>query len=137
MPRKSTSDEKNYCVRNYFTCCSQKDFDLMKTTFDKQKTVFKKKIDLLEELLSLFIGDNHAQFLRIAMLTPQCSDLIKKERVDIPKEKKPKDLNDFLDNFLQDEIDQLYTHLSDLEIYVKKNKFLQGDFVCGICNPLN
>lgn len=83
----------------------------------------------------MFVGENHLQLLKIARLTPKCEELIIEERVNTLKESKPKDLDDFLDNFIQDEIDTLLIHLADLEIYIKKNKFLQGDFVCGVCNP--
>lgn len=62
--------------------------------------------------------------MRIARLTPECEKLIEDERVNVKKENKPKDIDDFFDNHLQDEIDNILIHLSDLEIYIKKNKFL-------------
>lgn len=59
IPRKATAEEKSYCVRNYYTCCTENDYDNMRKNFTLKKKVFKKKVDLLEELLSLFVGENH------------------------------------------------------------------------------
>lgn len=136
VPVKSTSDEKAYCLRNFYSCCSATDFENLRTHFTQMKAVFKRKVDLMEELLSLFVGENHVQLLRVAELVPECQNLIENERINIDKEDKPSDIDDFIDNFLPEEISNVLGQLSDLEIYIKKNKFIQGDFLCGICNPL-
>ena len=31
--RKATTEEKSYCVRNYYTCCTEEDFNSMRKSY--------------------------------------------------------------------------------------------------------
>lgn len=64
-------------------------------------------MDLIEELLSLFVGKKYLNFLEAAYEVKECKELIDTEKVNRDSIEKPKNHVDYFYNYLPVEIDKI------------------------------
>lgn len=78
----ATSAEKSICRRNQYTCCSAEQIQEIADTFQKGKQEFLKKMEVIEELLTLFVGEAYKRVFDVlpkkeSTLPKQCSENFK------------------------------------------------------------
>ena len=129
-PFKASASEKSICRLNRTTCCSHTEIMSMQKTFTEAADEFKKKMDILENVMIMFQGEKYVDFL-----------------INLKDEGKEQCYNDFLNKFgnsdFQDVlktikskyIDEIEDLLNDSYLYYKKILWHYGDSICAICNP--
>lgn len=75
-PVPSDAETGSFCFRNQYTCCTRDHFSKAKSDFDKKIKEFQEKIDIVEELLTLFVGGNFIQFMKDAAAHDECKNMI-------------------------------------------------------------
>lgn len=126
----ATSREKKYCMRNDVTCCTYENIDSIKKRFQEGTSSLRRRVDMLEELLTLFRGEafSNALFKVKADENTQC---------DYVFEDRDARIKFVAAGNLEYHSDALGSLLTDLEAYIKRQQWFYGDFICTICNPLN
>jgi len=126
----ASSHEKRYCRKNELTCCTAENIKSIEKTFKEGVSNLTRRIDMLEELMSLFKGDAFSKTI----------DKIKKEEktyCNYVFGSQENRLAFVSQSHLEEQMDNFATLLVDLEVYTKQQKWFYGNFVCSICDPFN
>jgi len=131
-PRDSGPTEKAYCRRNHKTCCTNQNIESVNMFFAKNTGIFKKKMEIIEELLSLFKGKKFIDLIETIKEKEKCSAIVKDMNVEISGTK-----YDFFTTIYQNiKLDMVANILLDIETYIKKIIWFHSDILCSVCNPV-
>jgi hypothetical protein len=129
--REPTPGEKSFCRRNRWTCCTEQNIESVNEVFSFGVQAFRKKMEIAEELFSLFKGKKFMELIETIKDENKCLDIVKDLNVEI-KGKKYDFFSTIYQNIRQDQAANI---LLDIETYLKKIIWFHGDLVCSICNP--
>ena len=127
----SSSQEVAYCRRNKLSCCRTQNFREVLPRFAASAHELRKRIESLEELLTLFRGPNVKYFLTAVEQLPRCKALAEKISPGTGKK------NFFSTEFQKEKLDDIDSLLLDLEPYLSQSVSYNANLVCAVCNPLN
>ena len=129
--RVPTPMEKAYCRRNRETCCTEQNILSINNYFAKGVKSFKAKMEVIEELFSLFKGKKFVELVETIKEQDHCTNIVKDLFIEINNTK-----YDFFSTIYQNiKLDHIANMLLDVETYIKKNIWFHGDIICSICNP--
>jgi hypothetical protein len=129
-PQIASAHEKAFCRRNRNTCCSAADFHDVIDHFTDNAKKFLRSFQPIEELLTLFKGNNYQNYFGIIAGNVRCKYVVK-DIVD-PEGKDP---FYFYNKYTQSKLDDIYSLLNDIEMFLKRQLWFHGNFMCAICNP--
>ena len=129
--RPPTPGEKSYCRRNRWTCCTETNIQSVNQHFVEAVKAFKKKMEIAEELFSLFKGKKFVELIDTIKEEDKCLSIVKDMNVEI-KGKKYDFFTSIYQNIRQD---QAANVLLDIETYLKSIVWFHSDLVCSLCNP--
>lgn len=131
-PRDSGPTEKAYCRRNHKTCCTAQNYESINLFFVRNVSQFKKKMEIVEEVLSLFKGKKFAELIETIKEKDECSSIVKDMNIEISGTK-----YDFFSTIYQNiKLDSVANILLDVETYIKKVIWFHADVICSVCNPV-
>lgn len=129
LPFASSSDEKKYCRRNEVTCCSAENIESTRNEYIAGASKMRYLFEMLEELFVMFKGRAFGQVIFEIETNNKCQYVFEELGIDRKV---------FISKvFLNEKSDLLGSLLVDLEIYIKRQQWYFGNFICTICNPLN
>lgn len=127
----ASPDVRNFCHRNFYSCCSLKDITGLQYRFRRSVRAYKKEVGVIEELLTLFKGPNFVTFFSehkdsTEKKVAACTSLATKIN---PK---------YWDSeFRLESMTEVERLLNEMERYYKRNLYWAANSVCSVCNPFN
>lgn len=131
IPRMASPMEKSFCRRNRQTCCDINNIQSIASTFSRAARTFRRKFELVEEMLTLFRGPKFMSLMAQVRRAPECSDRVESLSVQV----KGVEHFFFEDVYAKSLLDRVNNFLTDLNFYRKNVTWFHGDLVCTMCNP--
>lgn len=111
------------------SCCYEKEIESIKTTYQSGVKEFKKKMDILEEVMVMFEGDKFQEFLISVKGEPDCKQVLLNGLM------KDKTFENMIKEIQATQIEEIKDLLNDSGLYFKKVIWFYGNTMCTICNP--
>lgn len=131
--RATNPMEKAYCRRNSQTCCSEANILSVTQTFAHGVQEFRKKMEIIEELLTLFKGEKILDLIEEIKEQQNCESIVKDMSVKI----NDTSYDFFTKTYQMIKLEQIANLLLDVEPYIKKTIWFHGDIICSVCSPLH
>lgn len=129
-PQRAKADSRNLCSRNRYTCCSGSEIWSTAQKFGNAAKSLKLRLEVLEELLTLFIGESYRKILTDANGT-SCKSVLEEFKI----YKDAKNFEDFEEKIMREKVDDLNTLLNDIAGYKNRNLWFFENQICTVCNP--
>ena len=127
---EATSQERHFCVRNTYTCCSHKAYLKSRSLFVKGLNILKKDLEPAQELMALFRGKNIRELISRLKLNEKCHYPISQSQTSQTPEAF------FSDDNIRESIRLIGKQAVQFEIYFRNIRSFYSNLLCAICNPL-
>lgn len=131
MPRLASPDEKSLCRRNQETCCDARNIMSVASYFSESVRNFKRKFEVVEELLTLFRGPKFLGLMDRIDTNGPCMNYTISMLTEIEGQQYYFPSETYM-SVLLNKIEML---TEDLAVYIKNVIWFHGNLVCTICNP--
>lgn len=130
QPHRAKAASKNLCTRNRYTCCTGEEILSTAENFGHAAKSLRRRLEVLEELLTLFVGESYRKIL-IDAHSGSCVSVFEEFKI----YKKSKNFKDFSDVIVKEKVDQILVLLTDLSSYKNRNLWFYQNQICTVCNP--
>ena len=131
-PFTKSAKSKSFCSRGKTTCCSTKQIKSTQKYFNKGNKTMMKNFELVEEVLTLFKGNNYKNVIEELLKTKDKCDYVIRTTFDYHK---ATTVEEFLSKKIFDKfLDTVNDILNELPIYVKGNSEYFGNIMCSLCS---
>lgn len=130
-PKDKNTKEKSFCSRGKKTCCSYKQMKSTQKYFNRANKILKKNFELVEEILTLFKGENYKNVVEELLKVKDKCDFVVSTTYNFHK---ASNIEEFLSKkMLNKYLDTVNDLLNELPIYVKGNSEYFGNIMCSLC----